>query len=253
MTNEFQDASLNILSDAAIIDYLKGVQERGFTVVREKDISNECYSIVLDSEGRRASIRKRHDRIWHIYPGGPLSNALSPPPHSITELERILGPIIDTASEVPGGPPKNKRLRPETPLSNLRTLISLCGGRKVTKILDVYFNNPSLTTLSDLLSLGLELAPTVHVITYENNVKKQQLTESVLNKFRIETNITLEVRTIPHKGHMNRLLFLSDGHIVSLGASLNHLETNEIPHLTTDENDSKSFDAYWQSGKPFVY
>lgn len=156
---------------------------------------------------------------------------------------------IETAARKPqASAPATGRLTRVTPAANLEAIAALAQSAAVGEVFDPYLDDKGLANLKAISNLGLQLAPTVRLLTSSSGVKR--LSKEYLAAWQTELNVTASVKTVNNPAH-RRFMLLSTGKSLIIGCSLNGTEKDEAIHLESDSDDRPFFEAEWLAAKIF--
>lgn len=137
--------------------------------------------------------------------------------------------------------PLRIRTTAATPLTNLQSIVTLAANVKVECIHDPYFDDKAISYLGSMVSLGLNVADTVRILSSKK--VKNKLSSGVIDAFHQQTGSNLDIRLMD-SGH-RRFIMLSGGMAIILGWSLNNWNKDEAARLENGEQDFEIFNNHW--------
>lgn len=202
-------------SEADVENYLGELSEKGWGVFKNR---NE-YIVVIDNEKKITTSFSPHDKEWRVdvsFIEGKRPLTLSPAVTFQQFQERFAkaAEYFDQHLEIG---PQNIRLREGTPVSNKTSIASLVRGNAVMSVFDPYFDDKSIATLVTLANLGMSLNGNVRILT--TSKVKPRLSLPLINDFKAEKGVNLEVRFCSSDKEHRRYLLLSSGESVVIGCS----------------------------------
>jgi hypothetical protein len=228
-------------SEADVENYLEELSEKGWGVFLR---GNE-YVVVIDDGREISAWFNSREKKWTVdasHQEGTFGFSANP----IVSFSKFKEHVAK-AAEYLGQPlengPRNIRLRADTPVSNKTSIARLAHGNAVKCVFDSYFDDKSIATLLTLVNLGMTMDSNVRILTNSN--KRAKLSSQLIENFKAEKGICLDVRFCSADQH-RRYLLLSSGESLIVGCSLNALDKNEAAHIEDSPVDRDFFEEQWK-------
>lgn len=149
----------------------------------------------------------------------------------------------------PVGSPRAARFAQGRPATNASLLVTMLGATEVAAVYDPYLDDRGLQVVLTMRNLGVVFSRELRLLGRDARRLTKGYADSVLRELPAAQG---EVRVKGGRGHENRLIFLADGDVVSIGCSLNNLDVNERPHRDSDGGARAEFDADWAGATPLT-
>jgi hypothetical protein len=244
--SKFQEYTGASFSEDDVENYLEELAEKGWGVFRH----HSGYRIVIDDEREITTSFSSYHKKWRV-DASDIEGKLpfdSNPIVNFQQLKKCFAKAAEYLGQDLDCGPDSIRLQETTPVSNKCSIARLARKNAVECIFDPYLDDKAIETLKTLVNLGMSLNKDVRVLT--TSKVRNRLSKQLIEDFKTEKGVNLEIRFCLSDKEHRRYLLLSTGDSLVIGCSLNSLDKNEAAHIESSKADRDFFKTQWGAAQP---